>query len=31
MNEMIIDRMPQRGYLVVTAPSETFEAEMWYV
>ncbi len=31
MNEMIIGRMPQRGYLVVTAPSETFEAEMWYV
>jgi alpha-amylase/alpha-mannosidase (GH57 family) len=31
INEMIIDRMPQRGYLVITVPSETFEAEMWYV
>jgi len=31
MKEMIIDRLPQRGCLVITAPSETFEAEMWYV
>ncbi len=31
MKEMIIDRIPQRGYLAITAPSETFEAEMWYV
>ncbi|MHB8109383.1 MAG: glycoside hydrolase [Syntrophorhabdaceae bacterium] len=31
VNEMVIDRIPQRGYLVITAPSETFEAEMWYV
>lgn len=31
LNEMVIDRIPQRGYLVITVPSETFEAEMWYV
>jgi len=31
INEMIVDRIPQRGYLVITVPSETFEAEMWYV
>lgn len=31
INEMIVDRIPQRGYLLITVPSETFEAEMWYV
>ncbi len=31
MNDTVIDRMPQRGYLAVKVPSETFEAEMWYV
>lgn len=31
VKDMVIDRIPQRGYLVVTVPSETFEAEMWYV
>ncbi len=31
MKEMTIDRIPQRGYLAITVPSETFEAEMWYV
>lgn len=31
MKEMMIDRIPRRGCLVITVPSETFEAEMWYV
>lgn len=31
INDMLIDRIPQRGYLVITVPSETFEAENWYV
>ncbi|MBP1748424.1 MAG: amylopullulanase [Deltaproteobacteria bacterium] len=31
INDMLIDRIPQRGYLVITMPSETFESENWYV
>lgn len=31
LNDMELDRIPKRGYLVVTVPSDTFEAEMWYV
>ncbi len=31
INDMLIDRIPQRGYLVVMVPSETFESENWYV
>ncbi len=31
MKDMIVDRIPKRGYISVTVPSETFEAEMWYV
>ncbi len=29
--EVEVDRMPKRGYLSITVPSESFEAEMWYV
>ena len=29
--EMIVDRIPKRGYLAVRVPSENFEMEMWYV
>jgi hypothetical protein len=28
---IVLDRIPQRGYLSVTVPSEKFETEMWYV
>ncbi len=31
IKDMFVDRIPKRGYLVLEAPSETFEAEMWYV
>lgn len=31
VDDMLIDRIPQRGYLAVTVPSETFESENWYV
>ena len=31
IKDMIVDRVPRRGYLTVNVPSETFEAEMWYV
>lgn len=31
INDMLIDRMPQRGYLIITVPSATFEAENWMV
>jgi alpha-amylase/alpha-mannosidase (GH57 family) len=31
MNDMVVDRIPKRGYLTVPTPSENFEAEMWYV
>ncbi len=31
INDMLIDRIPQRGYLVVVVPAETFESENWYV
>jgi hypothetical protein len=26
-----VDRIPRRGFLSITVPSKTFEAEMWYV
>jgi len=29
--EMMVGRIPVRGYLMITVPSETFEMEMWYV
>ncbi len=29
--EMIVGRIPGRGYLMITVPSETFEMEMWYI
>jgi hypothetical protein len=31
IKDMFVDRIPKRGYLSITVPSETFEAEMWYV
>ncbi|HVN97956.1 MAG TPA: glycoside hydrolase family 57 protein [Syntrophorhabdaceae bacterium] len=31
VRDMIVDRIPKRGYLSISVPSETFEAEMWYV
>jgi len=31
IKDMFVDRIPKRGYLVISIPSETFEAEMWYV
>ena len=31
IKDMIVDRLPKRGYLSVAVPSETFEIEMWYV
>ena len=31
IKEMIVDRIPKRGYLAVPVPSENFEMEMWYV
>jgi alpha-amylase/alpha-mannosidase (GH57 family) len=31
VKEMIVDRIPKRGYLTVPVPSENFEMEMWYV
>jgi hypothetical protein len=31
MKEMVVGRIPARGYLVIKVPSETFEMEMWYV
>lgn len=31
VKDMIVDRIPRRGYLAISVPSETFEAEMWYV
>jgi alpha-amylase/alpha-mannosidase (GH57 family) len=29
--EMIVGRIPARGYLMITVPSEAFEMEMWYI
>jgi alpha-amylase/alpha-mannosidase (GH57 family) len=29
--EMLVDRVPNRGYLTLAVPSENFETEMWYV
>jgi len=31
IKEMLVDRIPVRGYLTVKVPSENFEMEMWYV
>jgi alpha-amylase/alpha-mannosidase (GH57 family) len=31
IKDMIVYRVPRRGYFTVNVPSETFEAEMWYV
>ena len=31
VNDMLIDRIPQRGYLAITVPSATFESENWMV
>ena len=31
MKEMVVGRIPARGYLVIKVPSENFEMEMWYV
>jgi hypothetical protein len=31
VNDMLIDRIPQRGYLTITVPSATFESENWMV
>jgi alpha-amylase/alpha-mannosidase (GH57 family) len=31
LKDMEADRIPKRGYLPIDVPSETFEAEMWYV
>lgn len=31
IKDMIVDRLPKRGYISVSIPSESFEMEMWYV
>jgi alpha-amylase/alpha-mannosidase (GH57 family) len=31
VNDMVVDRIPKRGFLAIKVPSETFELEMWYV
>jgi hypothetical protein len=31
IKEMLVDRIPVRGYLTINMPSENFEMEMWYV
>ena len=31
INDMVVDRLPKRGYISVKVPSESFEMEMWYV
>jgi hypothetical protein len=31
IKDMLVDRLPKRGRLSVTVPSETFDTEMWYV
>lgn len=31
IKEMMVDRVPKRGYLAVRMPSENFEMENWYV
>ncbi|MCX5798690.1 MAG: glycoside hydrolase family 57 protein [Proteobacteria bacterium] len=31
IKEMLVDRIPKRGYFSVSVPSEMFEMEMWYV
>ena len=31
VKDMMVDRLPKRGYVSVKVPSESFEMEMWYV
>jgi len=31
IKDMLVDRLPKRGYISVNIPSESFEMEMWYV
>jgi alpha-amylase/alpha-mannosidase (GH57 family) len=31
VKDMMVDRVPKRGYVSVEVPSESFEMEMWYV
>lgn len=31
VRDMMVDRLPKRGYVSVKVPSESFEMEMWYV
>lgn len=31
INDMLVDRLPKRGYISIKVPSESFEMEMWYV
>jgi alpha-amylase/alpha-mannosidase (GH57 family) len=31
IKDMLVDRLPKRGYISVKVPSESFEMEMWYV
>lgn len=31
IKEMLVDRIPVRGYLTINVPTENFEMEMWYV
>lgn len=31
VKDMMVDRLPKRGYVAVEVPSESFEMEMWYV
>ncbi|MBP1745463.1 MAG: amylopullulanase [Deltaproteobacteria bacterium] len=31
VKDMLVDRLPKRGYISVKMPSESFEMEMWYV
>jgi hypothetical protein len=31
IKDMLVDRLPKRGYVSLSIPSESFEMEMWYV
>ena len=31
IKDMLVDRLPKRGYISLSIPSESFEMEMWYV
>lgn len=31
IKDMLVDRIPKRGYISVKTPSDSFEMEMWYV